>query len=379
MNLRTRSVNILAALQRALRHPLTPRLAVLAVLLALLARPPEPVVRLGPQQTVQSLNPKMGVHTRLTDEVEPWKIKRTLEMVREMGASWIVEFFPWGYYEQEKGRYDWSHPDLVVDHARAQGLTVVARIDFVPAWARPKDTTFRYLPQESFQDYADFVRAFVQHFRGRVLYVVIWNEPNLSFEWGYRLPDPEAYTRLLKLSYAAAKEADPTVQVLAAGLAPTLAPPESEWGMNDLTFLERMYQAGARGSFDGVAVHAYGGAFPAEDAASPELLNFRRAELVHEVMLRNGDGDVPCLITEAGWNDHRRWTKAVSAGLRMEYTVDAYRLAQSDWPWCSMVGMWAFRFPWPARTYQDSFTFVTPEFIAKPVYTRVQEYAQSGG
>ena len=25
-------------------------------------------------------NPKMGVHTRLTDEVEPWKIQRTLEM-----------------------------------------------------------------------------------------------------------------------------------------------------------------------------------------------------------------------------------------------------------------------------------------------------------
>ncbi|MCB0235042.1 MAG: hypothetical protein KDG58_12665, partial [Anaerolineae bacterium] len=54
-------------------------------------------VSVGPQQTVQSINPKMGVHTRLTDEVEEWKVKRTLEMVREMGANWIVEFFPWAY------------------------------------------------------------------------------------------------------------------------------------------------------------------------------------------------------------------------------------------------------------------------------------------
>src|SRR5262249_53127084 len=45
-------------------------------------------VPLGPQQTVQTINPKMGIHTRLTDEVEPWKIKKTLEMVREMGAPW---------------------------------------------------------------------------------------------------------------------------------------------------------------------------------------------------------------------------------------------------------------------------------------------------
>ena len=133
-------------LSRLLRSPLLPRVLLLLPLVALSARVPQPVVHVGPRQTVQSINPKMGVHTRLTDEVEEWKIKRTLEMVREMGASWIVEYFPWGYYEPEKGRLDWRHPDLVVDHAIAQGLEVVARIDFVPGWARPEDTTFRYLP-----------------------------------------------------------------------------------------------------------------------------------------------------------------------------------------------------------------------------------------
>ena len=57
--------------------------------------PPRGIVLPGPQQHVQSINPKIGVHTRLTDEVEEWKIKRSLELVREMGASWIVEYFPW--------------------------------------------------------------------------------------------------------------------------------------------------------------------------------------------------------------------------------------------------------------------------------------------
>ncbi|MBK8049471.1 MAG: hypothetical protein IPK16_21555 [Anaerolineales bacterium] len=44
-------------------------------------------VVLGPQQVVHTMNPKVGVHTRLTDEVEPWKIKHTLELVREMGGA----------------------------------------------------------------------------------------------------------------------------------------------------------------------------------------------------------------------------------------------------------------------------------------------------
>ncbi|MBX3058034.1 MAG: hypothetical protein KF770_16325 [Anaerolineae bacterium] len=48
----------------------------------------------------------MGVHTRLTDEVEEWKIKRSLQMVRQMGAPWIVEFFPCGLLHH---RRRWRH------------------------------------------------------------------------------------------------------------------------------------------------------------------------------------------------------------------------------------------------------------------------------
>ncbi len=358
------------------KHSLVLRALLAVPLLLLIAHVPQPVVRIGLPQTVQTGNPKMGVHTRLTDEVEEWKIKRTLEMVREMGASWIVEYFPWGYYEREKGRYDWTHPDMVVDHALAQGLTVIARIDFVPPWARPPETTYRHLPEEHFADYAGFVQAFVRHFSGRIQHVVVWNEPNLSFEWGYRLPDPEAYTRLLRLTYERAKQADPQVMVLVAGLAPTLAPPGSEWGMDELAFLQRMYDAGARGYFDGVAIHTYGWTVALDAAPSADVLNFRRAELIHQVMAENGDGQLPCFITEAGWNDHPRWAQGVPPGLRVDYTLRAYELAKQDWPWCAAVAMWAFRYPRPARNFQDGFTFVSPGFIPKLIYEEVQRYAR---
>ncbi|MFQ5593928.1 MAG: endo-1,4-beta-xylanase [Anaerolineae bacterium] len=341
----------------------------------LIAQVPPAPVTLGPQQTVRTANPKMGVHTRLTDEVEPRKIKRTLEMVRQIGAPWIVEYFPWGYIEPAKGQYDWEHADLVVDHANRQGLSVIARIDYVPAWARPDDTTFRYLPQENFDDYGDFIYAFVDHFRGRIHAVIIWNEPNLSFEWGFRPVDPEAYTDLLRRAYRRAKAADPNVRVLAAGLAPTLARPDDPLAMSDLSFLQATYDAGAAPYFDALAAHAYGWKFPPDDPPAPDKINFRRVELLRQIMIENGDADKPVYITEAGWNDHPRWTKAVRPAQRAAYTVRAYEIARG-WPWSRVLAIWSFRLPWPTHTFQDYFTLVDVDFVPKPIYREIQYYAR---
>lgn len=79
-----------------------PGLALLSlfIVLMLASRSYRHWVEFGPQQHVITPNPEMGVHTRLTDEVEPWKIQRTLEMVRQMGAPWIVEYFLWAAHER---------------------------------------------------------------------------------------------------------------------------------------------------------------------------------------------------------------------------------------------------------------------------------------
>ncbi|MDX1524014.1 MAG: beta-galactosidase, partial [Anaerolineae bacterium] len=233
------------------------------VMLTVPAAAPPGEIDLGPQQTVRTINPKMGVHTRLTDEVEPWKIKRTLEMVREMGAPWIVEYFPWAYREPFPGVFDWRHSDLVIDHAERQGLTVIARLGFVPAWARPTDSASSYLPLDHYPDFAAYVRAFVNRYGDRVPAVIIWNEPNLALEWGFQPIDPEGYTELLGMAYAGVQQSDyPDTLVLGGALAPTLAPPGSEQALDDLIYLERMLAAGAGEVMDGLSVHAYGWSFP---------------------------------------------------------------------------------------------------------------------
>lgn len=354
--------------------------AVLVVALLGEIAPAPPYVRLDPPQTVLTQHPVVCAHTRLTDEVEEWKIQRTLQLVREMGAATIVEFFPWPYVEYDEGRYDWAHADRIMRHAENQGLTVIARLGLVPAWARPPDvekvTTLTYLPAEHFEAFATYAAAFAARYANTVGGIVVWNEPNLSIEWGGRRVDPEAYTELLRVTYNAIHEAIPDMIVLGAALAPTVEAEDSAAGMNDIRFLERMYDAGAAQYFDVLAVHTYGFTHQPEAAPDPAMINFRRIELLRAVMERYGDGDKPITITESGWSDDPRWTYAVRPGQRIAYTLAAFKMVET-WPWAEHLCIWTFRQPADRRNRRDAYyALVSSDFTIKPVYTAIQAYAR---
>ena len=114
---------------------------------------------------------------------------------------------------------------------------------------------------------------------------------------------------------------------------------------------------------------------PPEAEPAADVLNFRRVELLREVMVAQGDAETPVYITETGWNDHPRWTRAVRPGQRITYTLDAIRFAEANWPYVEMVAIWAFRFPAPTKSYMDYYTLVTPEFVRRPIYDALRDYA----
>ena len=92
-------------------------------------------------------------------------------------------------------------------------------------------------------------------------------------------------------------------------------------------------------------------------------------------MVAYGDEDKQMYITETGWNDHPRWTRSVRPAQRIQYTIDALTYAEENWPYVEMMGLWAFRFPAPLKSYMDYYTLVTPEFVKKPIYNALQEYS----
>lgn len=337
-------------------------------------RAPRPL-HLPEQQQVATTNPRLGIHTRLTGVGDETYIRHTLEQVREMGASWIVDLFPWAYVQpRSRYGYDWTGADMVVRHAARQGLTVVARLDIVPEWARPRGSSDRYLDEQHYEDYASYVAAFLTRYRPYgVRHVIIWNEPNLAFEWGRRPPDPAAYAALLKAVYPRAKAAAPDAVVIAGALSPG---PDlggsAEVRMGDLRYIEELYAAGAAPYFDAWAVHNYGALLPPDTAPDPEEVNFRRIEVVRDLLAAHGDGRKRLMITEGGWNDNPRWSAAVRASDRLRWTVAAYRMAE-DWPWLEAMALWQFSTPWQARTYQDNWNFVASDGTPKAIYWAVRD------
>ena len=294
-------------------------------------------------------------------------------MVRDLGSGWIVELFPWAYIETSRGSFDWAHPDLVVRAANDNALEIIARLDFVPAWARPAGSTSRLLPRTQWVDYLSFLDQFARRYRQAIRFLVVWNEPNTSFEWGYQPVSASDYTDLLGMSSTVIHEANPLATVLSAGLAPSLA--HDDLALNDLDFLQAMYDRGAGAYFDALAVHSYGWKFPPGDPARPDRLNFARADLRRGLMVRNNDRAKSIIVTEAGWNDSPRWTKAVHPGQRIQYTRDALSLATREWAWLQALCIWNFRLPAPAHDYNDYFSLVDFNFRPKPIYESLRAHA----
>ena len=351
-----------------------------------IARQPTPV----PPRSIPftDVNP-YGADFLLDTEAEEWKIDKTLEMAHEAGIGWVKQQFPWediqlspgpnGYWDNRLNESTWDKYDRIVDLADKYQMQVIARLDRPPSWTR-EDNRRPERPPDDFSLYGDFVYAVVSHFKGRIHYYQIWNEPNIYPEWGDQSPNPAAYVRLLKVAYQRAKEADPNVVILSAPLAQTLE--NSPRNMSDLEFLRQMYADGARPNFDILFANAYGFGDPPEDPPSPNRLNFQRVTLLRQIMDENGDTNKPIWFNEFGWNaapdtftvDQLPWGR-VTDQQQAQYTVDAIRFARSHWPWAGVFNIWFFRESGNIPREQSAYYFrmVDPGFTPRPVYNAVKQ------
>jgi len=337
-----------------------------------------------------------GANFFLAREVEPWKLERTLQMAASAGIRWVKQQFSWEEIEPlRKGEYldpvtkadTWAKYDRIVEACERYGLEIVARLDRPPDWTR-QDNTYKQRPPDNLEDYGDFVYTFVKRYEGRIHYIQIWNEPNIFPEWGNQPVNPEAYVELLKIAYRRAKEADPNVYVLSAPLAITLGQPHPEPGqwisMSDLTFLERMYQAGAREYFDILSANAFGMDRPPQDPPDPNVLNFQRVLLQRQIMERYGDANKAIWFNEYGWNaapedmpaDRLIW-KRVSEKEQAEYTIQGIEYARREWPWAGVFMIWYFRQVGniPPDSAEYYFRMVDEDFTPRQLYFAVQDVA----
>lgn len=322
----------------------------------------------------------------------PEVASRDVQVIRDAGFGWIKVNFGWREIEgAQKGHFDWSHTDKIVEMANAEQMDLVVRIDHQPAWTGGGFPTNG--PPDNLQDLGDFLQALAGRYRGRIRAYEVWNEPNLAREWGGQLPDPGAYVKLLRTAYVAIKAADPNAMVISAGLSPT-----GTWNnaaRPDDWYLESMYIAmggGSNGYFDVLGAHAPGFKVapetdPAVVAADPTLggqraFAFRHVEDLRAIMVKYGDANKQIAVLEFGWTSDPRpdspynW-HAVSEQTKADYLVRAYQYAKQNWaPWIGLMSLIYVCDPdWTPNDEQFWWAISDPgwpEFKPRPAYTALK-------
>jgi hypothetical protein len=349
--------------------------------------PPSDPAAIAPAPPAEPANPRrFSYGASLAD------VGRNGPLLKGMGFNMVKSYLPWSGAEPSKGAFNWADADNLVHDAERHGLQLVIRVDTPPAWAAP-GTGNR--PPTNPGDYADFMGALASHLRGHVVAYELWNEPNLAGEWGGLAPDPERFTRLLQAAYPLVKAADPGALVVSGGLA-TTGGDGGTTAMDDLRFIERMYQAGAAGSFDALGSHPYGFATAPDSRAADGASDFQRAADQYAAMVEHGDGDKAIWATEVGWlvdpgafgqggylNDPswagRQWQK-VDPATQAQNLVRAYQHAYEKWPW--MGAMLLFNLDFSTVTYYSPaeqmrwYAVVNQDGSARPAFDALRGMAK---
>jgi len=176
-------------------------------------------------------------------------------------------------------KFDWTVLDRAngpfIELARKKGALPIAYIQFdVPRWAKSFEGTPRYWKLAE-----GFMEAVIKHFNEMgVYYFIFENEPDLL---GFTCESwPDRYMDRLKRVYRIAKKVDPRNKIIAGNLS-------------GLTF-EELYKRGLKDYSDVIGFHPYSN-------EEGEGIDIDRAQALHRIMAKYGDGDKPIYFGE-GWS-----------------------------------------------------------------------------
>jgi len=246
-----------------------------------------------PNNSVRNLRSKIGCHCWGDQDASI----AGLPHAAQVGCRWVRSTRPMQMdclLTDTPGKYDFGRYERSVDLAVEQGMSVLGILD--ARWGN--ETGLNVLGccspvWEHLDVWKDFTRQVVGHFKDRVNYWEVINEP--PFFWWYPTPpgvrmpsdNPDLrrapirhYATLLKASAEAIREADPQAKIVAGA------------GFADGAFLRRLYEYGCKDAFDIASVHYVPCRHP-EDFA-------RQMRILRTIMAECGDVAKPLWDTESG-------------------------------------------------------------------------------
>ncbi len=279
-----------------------------------------------------------------------------LDWVRLMSYSHVKQTFAWRDLEPRQGEWDWVQADRIVDEAERRDLKIVARLGQVPDWAQPPESNTDMeeeeshdIPAQDMDDWHNYCFTIADRYVGRnVVAYQIWNEPNLTREWGNKRPNPAEYVEVLAVCSSAIREADASAILISAGLAPTGN--NDDIALPDDVYFDGMYRNDFQQYIDVVGVHAPGFAPPeygpddAEADGVGRWFTFRRIEDLRKIMIEHDDAGRQMAIMEFGYttdtqNPDYAWY-AVTEEEQADMLKRGYDYAIEHWrPWIGLMSL----------------------------------------
>ncbi len=158
----------------------------------------------------------------------------------------------WMKTERERGVYDFSWLDSIVDRLIADGMEPWLCLCYGnPLYSEAAKEVFGAVgippihTDEEKAAWAAYCRATAEHFRGRIGYYEIWNEPDGKSSWKYG-PDGREYGKFAVATAAAVKAGDPGAKTVCGAVCRA-----------NLCFLSEAVAAGMLDAADAFSYHCY--------------------------------------------------------------------------------------------------------------------------
>lgn len=162
-----------------------------------------------------------------------------------MGVGWVrEEFTASSLHHATNAPYHWSAYDRVINAEVRAHMHVLGLLDYNNTFGPADHSAMPHADIKQFsRDFARYAYRVVRHFRGRVAYWEIWNEPDYKAFWSPQ-PNPSDYATLLAAAGKAIRRANRRAKVVLGGTSGV-----------DLGFIQRV--AAQTRSFDIISVHPY--------------------------------------------------------------------------------------------------------------------------
>lgn len=234
-------------------------------------------------------------------------VRRDLELLESIGIETLRVSLGWDGIEPEKDRYDFSFWDAFVELATEHGIRLIPYVAYTPAWNSTGSGADSWkAPPRDNAELGELLGLLARRYRGRIRSWEIWNEPDNKDYWTGSAAE---YAELLRVGSAAVRAVDPTLSVVAGGLA------------GRVDFLTELFdELDAASLVDVVNLHAY------YETWNPEPLE-TLTEYVAQVdaLVERHGGGQDIWMAEVGYSNYRqasRVSEYTRARFAYEHTLE---------------------------------------------------------